>query len=131
MTMPAAADKLEPLVGTSRMATEVYGMLRLSAALACAVEGDHAGAHDHGAEAARIAAPLGDNPDAWEMFMPSNVAIWRTSLAVEAGNPQSAREYAATAQPRVLPSTIGGPHGVTSTRALAMAGKNANGTRRT
>lgn len=125
MTMPAAADRLEPLVSQSRMAMEVYGMLRLSAALACAVDGDHAGAADHGAEAARIAAPLGDEPTAWEMFMPSNVAIWRTSLAVEAGNPERAREYAAGVEPRVLPSrNRRAAWHYEHARALAMAGKN-------
>jgi transcriptional regulator with XRE-family HTH domain len=125
MTMPAAADRLEPLAGRSRMAVEVYGMLRLSAALACAVDGDHAGAEGHGAEAARVAAPLGDEPGAWEMFMPSNVAIWRTSLAVEAGNPERAREYAAGVEPRALPSSNRrAAWHYEHARALAMAGRN-------
>jgi hypothetical protein len=104
MTMPQAADRFEALAGQSRMAREVYGMLRLSAALACAVNGDHAGAEDHGAEAARLAAPLGDKPDAYEVFGPSNVGVWRTSLAVEAGNAEKALEYASQVEPRALAS---------------------------
>lgn len=104
MTMPHAADRFEPLAGQSRMAREVYGMLRLSAALACAVDGDHAGAEDQGAEAARVAETLGDKPDAWELFGVSNAGVWRTSMAVEAGNAERALEYASHVQPRALAS---------------------------
>jgi transcriptional regulator with XRE-family HTH domain len=104
MVMPKAADRFESLAGRSRMAREVYGMLHLSAALACAVSGDHAGAEEHGAEAARVAEPLGDEPDAWELFGVSNVGVWRTSLAVEAGNAERALEYASRVEPRALAS---------------------------
>jgi transcriptional regulator with XRE-family HTH domain len=104
MVMPQAADRFESLAGQSRMAREVYGMLRLSAALACAVAGDHAGAEDHGAEAERVAGPLGDEPDAWELFGVSNTGVWRTSLAVEAGNAEKALEYASRVEPRALAS---------------------------
>ncbi len=105
MTMPKAADKFEGLAGQSRMAREVYGMLRLSAALACAVDGDHDGAEDHGAEAARVAGTLGDKPDAWELFGVSNAGVWRTSMAVEAGNAEKALEYASRVEPRALASS--------------------------
>lgn len=104
MVMPQAADRFESLAGRSRMAREVYGMLRLSAALACAVNGDHAGAEDHGAEAARVAETLGDEPDAWELFGVSNTGVWRTSMAVEAGNAERALEYASRVEPRALAS---------------------------
>lgn len=104
MAMPAAADRFEAVAGRSRMAREVYGMLRLSAALSCAVAGDHAGAEDHGAEAARVAGPLGDEPDAWELFGISNAGVWRTSLAVEAGSAEKALEYASRVEPRALAS---------------------------
>jgi transcriptional regulator with XRE-family HTH domain len=104
MAMPAAADAMEPLAGQSLLAREVYGMLRLSAALACAVSGDHGGAAGHGAEAAKAACWMEDRPDAWELFGPSNTAVWLTSLAVEAGNAEKALEYASAAEPRALAS---------------------------
>jgi transcriptional regulator with XRE-family HTH domain len=104
MTMPEHADRMEPLAGKSLLAREVYGMLRLSAALSCAVSGDHEGASRHGGEAASIACWMDDRPDAWELFGPSNAAVWLTSLAVEAGNAETALEYASVVDPRALAS---------------------------
>jgi transcriptional regulator with XRE-family HTH domain len=126
MTMPQTASGFEYLAGQSRMASEVYGMLHLSAALARAVDGDHAGAEDHGAEAARVAMRLGDEADAWELFGVSNVGVWRTSLAVEAGNAERALEYASTVEPRTLASNNRrGALAMEAGRALAMQGKDA------
>jgi hypothetical protein len=45
-----------------------------------------------------------DRPDAWELFGPSNAAVWLTSLAVEAGNAGQALEYASVVEPRALAS---------------------------
>lgn len=104
MVTPRLADQAERHAGRDRMAREVYGMLRLSAALACAVGGDHAGAEEHGAEAARVAAPLGDRADAWELFGVSNAGVWRTSMSVEAGNAEKALEHASHVEPRALAS---------------------------
>ena len=104
MSTPRIADKFEPYAGDDRMSREVYGMLRLSAALACAVNGDHQGAEEHGTEAARIAEPLGDRPEAFELFGPANVGVWRTSLTVEAGNAEGALAHAAKVEPRMLAS---------------------------
>jgi hypothetical protein len=104
MSAPRIADEFEAHVGDDAISREVYGMLRLSAALACAVDGDHQGAEEHGAEAARIAEPLGDRPDAFELFGPANVGVWRTSLAVEAGNAGDALAHAAKVEPRALAS---------------------------
>jgi transcriptional regulator with XRE-family HTH domain len=50
LATPRIADDLEPHIGDDRFAHEVYGMLRLSAALACAVQGDHDGAQAHAAK---------------------------------------------------------------------------------
>lgn len=126
MTMPKQANAFEPLAGQSRMASEVYGMLHLSAALACAVAADHKGAEDHGAEAARVAEHLGDEPDAWELFGVSNVGVWRTSLAVEAGNAEKALEYASAVEPRALASNNRrGALAMEQGRALAMLGRDA------
>ena len=102
-------------------------MLRLSAALSCAVQGDHDGAQDQGAEAARIAEPLGDQPDAFELFGPANVGVWRTSLAVEAGNAEDALAHAGKVEPRALAS--GNRRAALSlekARAKAMLGDDAD-----
>ncbi|PRX98426.1 helix-turn-helix domain-containing protein [Allonocardiopsis opalescens] len=104
MATPKIADELEPHIGDDVFAHQVYGMLRLSAALACQVDRDHDSAKDHAEEAARLAAPLGDDPDAWELFGRSNVGVWRTSLAVEAEDPGKALEYAAEVDLRSLAS---------------------------
>jgi hypothetical protein len=105
MGMPALADELEAVCGDDRSAWEVAGMIRLSAALACAVAGDHGAAKDHGAEAAKVAERLGEDPAAFEVFGPANAGIWRASLAVEAGNAGEAMAYAARVRPQALASS--------------------------
>lgn len=105
LATPRRVDELEPHIGDDPFAHQVYGMLHLSAALACAVQGDHRNADAHGAEAARIAGPLGDQPDAFELFGPANVGVWRTSFAVEAGNAEQALTYADAVQPQLLASS--------------------------
>lgn len=126
LVTPKVADQLEPHIGDDRLAHEVYGMLRLSAALACAVQGDHATAAEHAAEAARIAEPLGDQPDAWELFGVANAGVWRTSLAVEAGNAEAALRYAAAVEPRALASgNRRAALRIEKARALAMLGHDS------
>jgi transcriptional regulator with XRE-family HTH domain len=127
LVTPRLADELEPRVGDDRFAREVYGMLRLSAALACAVQGDHAGAADQGAEAARVAAMRGDADDAFELFGPANVGVWRASLAVEAGNAAEALGHAAGVSPRALASSNRrAALRMEKARALAMLGGQEN-----
>jgi transcriptional regulator with XRE-family HTH domain len=104
MLAPRIASKVEPHIGDDPFAHQVYGMLRLSSALACQVNGDHDDASDHAAEAAQLATRLGEVPSAWESFGPANVAIWRASLSVEAGKPTAALAYAEAVDPRVLMS---------------------------
>lgn len=106
LTAGTRADELEPHIGDSVLGHQVYGMLRLTAALACSVQGDHAGAADHVADAARIAAPLGDRPDAYGRFGPANVNTWRASLLVEAGNAAAALDSADHVQPDALASNL-------------------------
>jgi transcriptional regulator with XRE-family HTH domain len=121
LATPRIADRTEAEAGDGRFAREVVGMLRLSAALACAVQGNHAGAAEQGAEAARIAAPLADRADAFELFGPANVGVWRTSLAVEAGDAAAALKYASTVNPRALAShNRRGALRMEKARALAM-----------
>lgn len=105
LVTPRLADWLEPHAGEPGMGLDVYGMLRLSAALACSVTGDHAAAASHGEEAARVAERAGgDRPDAFELFGPANAGVWRTSFAVEAGNAEEALAIADRVEPRALAS---------------------------
>jgi transcriptional regulator with XRE-family HTH domain len=126
LSTPRMADDLEPNVGDDLFAREVYGMLRLSAALACAVQGNHDGARANSAEAARVAAPLGNRPAAFGVFGPANVGVWRASLAVEAGNAGEALTYAGEVEPRALASNDrrSSLHREKA-RAFAMLGKDA------
>ncbi|MDA0564802.1 helix-turn-helix domain-containing protein [Streptomonospora sp. S1-112] len=106
LSSPRVADELEPHIGDDPMAHQVYGMLRLSAALASQVSGDHAEAQRHAREAADIAsrAETPDDPQAWELFGVSNVGVWRTMLAVEAGDPGEAMRISDTVQTGALAS---------------------------
>jgi transcriptional regulator with XRE-family HTH domain len=92
----AAADRLSEQMGATKpWPQEVYGMLRLSAALSAQRRGDQAEADAQAGEAARVAELHGERPKAWEHFGPANVGVWRTMLAVEAGEPGRALEHAA------------------------------------
>lgn len=104
MLTPKIANRLEPHIGDDAFAHQVYGMLRLSGALACQVNGDHEGAAAHAAEAAHLADRHGESTSSWESFGPANVGVWRASLAVEAGRPSDALTYANAVEPRVLVS---------------------------
>jgi transcriptional regulator with XRE-family HTH domain len=130
MTTGRRADELQPQLGNDSFGHEVYGMLHLSAALACAVQGDHQGATAHGAEAAEVAARLGDQSDAFELFGPANVDVWRASFAVEAGNAGEALAYADAVEPQLLAS--GNRRAalcMEKARAYAMLGKDADAIR--
>jgi transcriptional regulator with XRE-family HTH domain len=82
-----AADRLEPHASTP-LARQVLGILILSAAMAAAADqrGDVA---DHWlAEADTIARHVTDDMAGnWQSFGASNVAVWRTAVAVERGEP--------------------------------------------
>jgi transcriptional regulator with XRE-family HTH domain len=124
MITPRLANETEPHIGDDRFAHEAYGMLRLSAALACAVENDHRGAAEQAAEAARLADRDGERPEAWELFGPANVGVWRTTLAVEAGEAGKALAYADRVEPRDLAShNRRASLRLEKARAFAMLGK--------
>lgn len=130
MITPTLADEAEPHIGDDPFAHQAYGMLRLSAALACAVRSDHRGAAEQAAEAAALAQRDGEHAGAWELFGPANVGVWRTSLAVEAGEAAAALTYADQVEPRALAS-----HNrraglrLEKARAFAMLGKDAEAVR--
>jgi transcriptional regulator with XRE-family HTH domain len=92
----SAADAMpDDIVDTDPVAQEVYGMLRLTAALLAQVRGDAAEAVSQAGEATRVAALHGERVDAWEHFGPANVGTWRTTLVLESGEPQQALDHAA------------------------------------
>ena len=130
MITPRLADEVQPHIGDDPFAHQAYGMLRLSAALACAVQNDHRGAAEQAAEAAGLASRDGESAGAWELFGPANVGVWRTSLAVEAGQAEAALTYADRIEPRDLAS-----HNrraglrLEKARAYAMLGKDTDAVR--
>lgn len=80
-----AAAALEPHAGTVQ-GTCVLGVLTLSAALASAVLQDGPAADHWLSEAAGMARRVPDDMDAnWQSFGATNVAVWRSALAVERG----------------------------------------------
>ncbi|HEY6424441.1 MAG TPA: hypothetical protein VIY28_14580 [Pseudonocardiaceae bacterium] len=78
-----------------------------SAALAAGAQADHATAAIHLHEASTLAARMGTEVGTWAhlWFGPTNVGIWRTSLAVEIGEHGKALEAAKTVHPELLPGT--------------------------
>jgi transcriptional regulator with XRE-family HTH domain len=130
MTTPQAADRMDAHAGQGGMALEVLVMLRLSAALARAVQGDHDGAADQGAEAMRLASRMEDRADAWELAGPSNARVWLASLAVEAGNAGQALAHADKVDPRALASNNRrAALRIESARAHAMLGRHSDAVR--
>jgi len=80
-----AADALEPHAKTP-LATQVLGMLTLSASLSAAAvqDGDRAGQWLD--EARILAQRLPDQPDEnWMAFSATNVGVWRVAVGVERG----------------------------------------------
>ena len=130
LTTARRADELEPHLGDDPFPRQVYGMLHLSAGLACVVQDDHAGADAHGEEAEKAAQPLGNQPQAFELFGPANVGVWRTSFAVDAGNAERALAYADAVEPRDLASNNRrAALRMEKARAYAMLSKDAEAVR--
>jgi transcriptional regulator with XRE-family HTH domain len=130
MITPQLADQTEPHIGDDPFAHQAYGMLRLSAALACAVQNDHQGAAEQATEAAALAERDGERAEAWELFGPANVGVWRTSLAVEAGEAEAALTYADQVEPRDLAShNRRAALRLEKARAYAMLGKDSDAVR--
>src|SRR5690606_32361053 len=116
------ADSIEAHLGDDRRAHQVYGMLRLSAALAAVIDGDHTAAGEQADEAARIADRIGDHADAWQWFGPANVAVWQCMLAVETGEPGRALQRVETADLSMLPQGRRSALHIELARAHAMLG---------
>lgn len=125
MSTAEVADRIEPELGDDRTAHEVYGMLQLSAALACLMTGDSDGVTEHAAEAARIAERWGERSAAFQWFGPANVGTWRIMLAVEAGEPAAGLSYAEKLDERALPPRRRSALAIERGRANAMLGRDA------
>lgn len=102
-----ALTDLQAAAGRSRDARQILGQLHLSAGFMAAVDGDTAEAEAHLGEAGREAATLGD-PDPRggfnrSCFGPTNVGIWRMSIASEMGDHGRVIELARTVRPDPLP----------------------------
>ena len=83
---------------------QVSGMLTLTSSLVMAAQGnggERYAALDHAAD---LAVRTGDGNAMWFGFGPSNVGVWRMSVALEAGEHAEAAKIAETVNPEALPS---------------------------
>jgi transcriptional regulator with XRE-family HTH domain len=101
-----ALTTLEPGLGSALPAhLSIYGALLQTSAVVAARRGDRPGANEFLAEAATIAARLGeDRNDFWTVFGPTNVGIHRASVSVELGDAGRVIEQARAIDPSQLPS---------------------------
>lgn len=123
-----ALSEMQAVAGDPR-ARQMLGQLHLSAALSSAVSGADDDARAHLAEAAKEAGTLGDPADGVGFaalgFGPTNVDLWRMTLALESGESGRVVELAAAFDPRAL--RLADRHAAywtTYGRALAHSGKN-------
>jgi len=100
-----AAETLSSQLDASD-ALQACGMLHLSAALAAAAQADHDTTATHLQEASALASRMDTEVGTWAnlWFGPANVGIWRTSLAVELGEPGQAVQAAKVVHPELLPN---------------------------
>jgi transcriptional regulator with XRE-family HTH domain len=96
-----AANELTPDGG---VAGQVYGMLRLSAALHAAVTGHADDARSYLDDARQTAAATGEGEFAGLMFGPRNVGVWDVAVALELGEPGRVPELARSVDVRAIPS---------------------------
>jgi hypothetical protein len=95
----------EAMPGTADSAhMQVSGMLALTSSLVAAARGDQAERHAALDHAADLAGYTGDGNAMWFGFGPSNVGVWRMSVALEAGEYAEAAKIAETVRPEALPS---------------------------
>lgn len=104
-----AADALAPHVGVAEGADELYGQLLLSSAFTSAIlgrQGDGA-VTSRLTEAQKLAKRTGDTlgrPTSWHTsFSPVNVEMWRSSIALEQGDPDRAVEISMGIKVEAMP----------------------------
>ena len=83
---------------------QVSGMLTLTSSLVSAARGDTGERHAALGYAAELATRTGEGNAMWFGFGPSNVGVWRMSVALEAGEHAEAAKIAETVNPESLPS---------------------------
>ncbi|WP_084210708.1 helix-turn-helix domain-containing protein [Pseudonocardia acaciae] len=93
----------DPGTGTPE-AMQVSGMLTLTDSLVSAARGETAQRNAALEHAADLATRTGDGDALFFGFGPSNVGVWRMSVALEAGEHAEAAKIAATVNPKALPS---------------------------
>ncbi|MGH3835253.1 MAG: helix-turn-helix domain-containing protein [Pseudonocardiaceae bacterium] len=103
----AAAQTLTSRLDSSD-ALQACGILHLSAALAAGAQADRATAATHLDEASLLAARMDTEVGTWAhlWFGPTNIGIWRTSVALELGEHGQAVQAAKTVRPELLPGTL-------------------------
>lgn len=100
-----AVDALQPHVGDDRLSQQVYGMLHQMAAFGAGVVGRADDVAAHLDEAQQLADRVGDSTDLHLWFGPTNLGIWRASIAVEMGEGGRAAEIARHLDIRAMPSS--------------------------
>jgi transcriptional regulator with XRE-family HTH domain len=85
-------------------AMETTGMLALTSSLVAAASGNKARQEAALEYAVDLAAHTGEGNALWFGFGPSNVGVWRMSVALEAGDHAQAARIAETVTPEALPS---------------------------
>ncbi|WP_084628213.1 helix-turn-helix domain-containing protein [Amycolatopsis nigrescens] len=82
----------------------VTGMLTLTSSMLAAARGDQGGLVAPLEQASELADSMGEGSEPWFGFGPSNVGVWRLSVALEAGEHADAARIAARVDPSALPS---------------------------
>ncbi len=101
----AAKALASPEVGTATSEDQqVSGMLALTSSLVAAASGDQGGRTAALDQAAALADRTGEGNALWFGFGPSNVGVWRMSVALEMGENAEAARIATTVNPHALPS---------------------------
>jgi transcriptional regulator with XRE-family HTH domain len=101
----AAAEDIQPGPAATPDQLSIYGMLLAVAAYTAAVDGARDTAHDLIGEAAAAAARLGyDGNHRHTAFGPTNVSLYRLSIAQVLGDNGTAVEHAKTIRPAAIPT---------------------------
>ncbi|HEY9474109.1 MAG TPA: helix-turn-helix transcriptional regulator [Mycobacteriales bacterium] len=104
-TAERAIDLLQPHAGENELTLRVYGHLHLRAAYCNAIFGTADSVDAHLAEAAELAERLGDSTEDLGLFFgPTNLAIWRVTIAVEMGQGGRAVSDEAVARVSTMPT---------------------------
>jgi hypothetical protein len=103
----AAAENLTSRLDSSD-ALQACGLLHLSAAWAAGAQADHDAAATHLDEASTLAARMDTEVGTWAdlWFGPTNVGIWKTSIALERCEHGQALQAAQAVHPELLPATV-------------------------